>query len=288
MDWNQLKVFSAVVTTGSLSGAARELGMSQPTVGRHVEALEKKLNVRLFERQPRGYAITAAGERLLPKVAAMENAAFAIKDAIDPLEDHMTGTVRITATEMSSRFIGRRLVEMRESAPDICLEVLTTNKTVNMSRREADIAIRSNMPTTGDLRIKQVFTAHLAAYASEEYVRNHPEVLTEDRFRACDWVIMLNHSSADLTFKKVLLDKNVRKFPIQCTSVHTLVEAVLGGAGPALLFTEYASDVAGLVQVSPVIDELDTTFWLVAHAEVLAQPRVRAVWDWLGGIMSKR
>ncbi|MEH6405242.1 MAG: LysR family transcriptional regulator [Sneathiella sp.] len=288
MDWNQLKVFLAVASNGSLSGAARELGMSQPTVGRHVEALETALNVRLFDRKPRGYAITAAGERLLPKVSAMENAAFAIKDATDPRDDQMIGTVRITATEMSSRFIGRRLVEMRENAPDICLEVLTTNKTFNMSRREADIAIRSEMPTSGDLRIKQVFTAHIAAYASEAYVQSHPEVLTEDRFTDCDWVVILAQSSADVTFKKVLLDRKVQNFPVQCTSVHTLVEAVLGGAGPALLFTEYAADVAGLVQVSPVMDELDTTFWLVAHAEVLAQPRVRAVWDWLDQILSQR
>lgn len=292
MDWNQIKVFSAVATAGSLSGAARELGMSQPTVGRHVEALEKILNVRLFDRQPRGYTITAAGERLLPKVAAMEQAAFSIQDAVDPSDDRLTGTVRITATEMSSRFIGRRLAALRDTLPGIRLEVLTTNKTVNMSRREADIAIRSRMPTSGDLRVKQVFTAHLAAYTSREYAQDHPEAFTEERYSACDWVVMRGYFGEDQVgvdhvFKKMLSEKNVQNFPIQCTSVHTLVETVLGGAGVALLFTEYASDISGLVQVSPVMDDLDTTFWLVAHAEVLAKPGVRAVWDWLDTMMAQ-
>ncbi|MBL4906356.1 MAG: LysR family transcriptional regulator [Sneathiella sp.] len=287
MDWNQIKVFAAVAAAGSLSGAARELRMSQPTVGRYVDALEQTLNVRLFDREPRGYAITVAGERLLPQVATMERAAYALKDTSNSPVDQMTGTVRITASEMSSRFIGRRLADLRDSLPGVCIEVLTTNKIVNMSRREADIAIRASMPTTGDLRVKQVFTGHMAAYASREYVTAHPEVLTEERYSACDWIVMMGRYAADIPFKQTLAERNVTHFPIQCASVHTMVEAVLGGAGAALLFTEYAADIPDLIQVSPVIDDLDLAFWMVAHAEVLAQPRVRAVWNWLDKIFSQ-
>ncbi len=285
MDWNQVKVFAAVASAGTLSGAARDLGMSQPTVGRYIEALEQSLNVRLFDREPRGYAITAAGKQLLPQVAAMERAAYSIKDTSNQNQDQMTGTVRITAAEMSSRFIGRRLSEVRERLPGINLEVLTTNRTVNMSRREADIAIRAAMPKTGDLRVKQVYTGHMAIYAGHDYAAAHPVAYSNKRYDSCDWVTMMGRFSADIQYKKFLESKNVNRFPIKCASAHTVVEAVIGGAGLALMYTEYASDIPGLVQVSPVIEELNLTFWMVAHAEVLAQPKVRAVWDWLDEIL---
>jgi len=288
MDWNQIKVFAAVASMGSLSGAARELGISQPTAGRYVEALEKELNVRLFDREPRGYAITAEGERLLPQVAAMERAAYALTEIQNLSNDQLVGTVRVTAAEFSSRFIARRLADMREQLPGISLEMLTTNKTVNMSRREADIAIRASLPTSGDLRAKPAYTCHMAAYASRAYVDAHPEVLTEERYNVCDWIVLLERFAADSAFKSFLREKKqVNRFPIQCASIHTVLEAVLGGAGAALLFTEYASDIPDLVQVSPIIDELEMTFWMVAHTEVLVQPRVRAVWDWLDKTMRR-
>ena len=197
MDWNQIKIFAAVASEGSLSGAARLLGMSQPTVGRHIEALESCLNVRLFEREARGYVLTGAGERLLPQVTNMERAALAIDDIAGGVSDRLEGTVRITAPEMSSRFFGRRLAGLQQDLPGINIEFLTTNRLVNMSRREADIAIRPVMPDQGDLRIKQAYVGQVAIYGSQEYIDAHPESRTEQRYRSCNWVVMKRKTCAE-------------------------------------------------------------------------------------------
>ena len=190
MDWNHIKIFAAVANQGSLSGAARILGMSQPTVGRHIEALEKALNVRLFDRESHGYVLTCAGERLLPQVSAMERAALTIDDIAGGTADRMEGVVRITSPEMASRFFGRRLAALRAELPGIQIEFLTSNKTLNLSRREADIAIRPVMPDHGDLRMKQAYLGQLAVYGCSDYINAHPEALTEERYRSCDWITM--------------------------------------------------------------------------------------------------
>ncbi|RED45080.1 LysR family transcriptional regulator [Aestuariispira insulae] len=287
MDWNHIKIFAAVANQGSLSGAARLLGMSQPTVGRHIEALEKALNVRLFDREAKGYVLTCAGERLLPQVSAMERAAITIDDIATGTADRLEGVVRITSPEMASRFFGRRLVGLRQQLPDIQIEFLTSNKVLNLSRREADIAIRPVMPDHGDLRIKQAYMGQLAVYGCSDYIKAHPQALTEERYQACDWVTMKHGFVLNQLDRWLMETKRIRHNPIQCTSVHTLVEAVLGGAGLAMLFTKHADEIPGLMQASPVIREMDQQFWLVAHAEVLAQPRVRAVWDWLDTMLSE-
>ena len=156
-----------------------------------------------------------------------------------------------------------------------------------MSRREADIAVRAGFPTQGDLRVKKILTTTPAVYAAPDYVDRHPEALTEDRYRACRWVDMLRHEGDPVSHYDEFLKRMGVEPVIRSASAHAAVEAAIGGAGLAILLAEFAVDLPELMRVSPLITELERPLWMVAHADVLAQPRVRAVWDWLDANLAR-
>ena len=287
MDWNDAKVFSAVAASGSLSAASRQLGMSQPTVGRHIEALEQALNNRLFDRGPRGYSLTAAGQDLLPHIYDMERAAKAVMDHRGNSAEELSGTVRLSVPQVTSVFISQFLREFRDSYPEIELELESKNDFVNMSRREADIALRTELPKAGDLRVKHAYKVGIGIFGSREYIQTHPEALTEERYRVCDWVALHREvSPTSIDWLTARLGDNRPK--IRCSSTQNIHQAVAAGAGLCMGTVEYLRYNSQLQQVSDPIPDLTYNYWLVSHAESLGrQTRVRAVWNWLEALFKR-
>ncbi|MEH6631918.1 MAG: LysR family transcriptional regulator [Halopseudomonas aestusnigri] len=284
MNWNDLKVFAVVANKGSLSAAARELGISQPTVGRHVEVLESALQKRLFERGPRGYQLTTSGLELLPKIETMERAAISIEETT---EKDISGVVKLAFPETTSRFIAKRLPPLQKLYPDLRVEIITSNQFVNLSRREADIAVRTELPRQGDLRAKQVYNTHSAIYASHQYLKENPQALTESRYKECKWILPLKTiASKQLT---VWMNENIQEENIfyRCGSLHVMMDLALSGAGLIIWTTGYAKDNHGLVKVSSTVVGQERDYWLVAHSEALQQPRIRVVWDWLNDLFER-
>ena len=173
IDWSLVRAFLAVAETGSLSGAARALSQSQPTMGRQIKQLEIQLGLRLFERQPRGLTLTPTGESLLDPAKAMHAAFHQLSLRAAGQDSHMHGTVRITASEVMARHVlPEIIVDIRESEPDIQIELVPSDASENLLFREADIAVRMYRSTQLDVITKHIGTAHMGIYAALSYLEN--------------------------------------------------------------------------------------------------------------------
>lgn len=155
-DWNRARAFLVTAEEGSLSAAARALGMTQPTLGRQVTALEEELGLVLFERVGRGLVLTQAGTQLMGHVRAMGEAAVGVSLAASGQAQAASGHVAVTASEVYSSWLMPRIARrLRDLAPGITLEVVASNEIRDLRRREADIAIRNARPEEPDLIAKR-------------------------------------------------------------------------------------------------------------------------------------
>ena len=162
-DWTLTRSFLAVAETGSLSAAARQLGLSQPTLGRHVADLEAQLGMPLFQRAPRGLIPTTAALNLLPHARAMRDAAARLHLAAAGQTETLAGTVRLTASRIVAHYILPAIIaELRQAEPGIEVELVATDATENLLFHEADIALRMYRPTQLDIvALHQIGRAHV-------------------------------------------------------------------------------------------------------------------------------
>ncbi len=150
LDWNQMRALLVTVEAGSLSGAARKLGLTQPTLGRQVAALEKSLGVTLFERVGRGLVLTQAGQELVAPLRAMGEASDTIALVASRQSQSVEGLVRVTASDVYAQYLlPPVLMKLRQVAPGIVVDVIASNEIEDLIRRKADIAIR-HVPPQGD------------------------------------------------------------------------------------------------------------------------------------------
>src|SRR5262245_32019625 len=174
IDWTALRDFLAVADTGSLSRAARRLGVSQPTLTRRMAALEESLQAELFRRTPRGVELTEAGESILPAARQMEQEAHAALLAVSGRDTALAGLVRVTCTEgLGIHWLTPALVEFQLAHPAIEIQLLVQNQVLNLLQREADIAVRLSRPQQSDLVGRKVGEMGFGLYASQAYLARH-------------------------------------------------------------------------------------------------------------------
>ena len=181
-DWTHLRAFLATAEAGSLSAAARQLGLTQPTVGRQVAALEEELQLALFERTQRSMTLTDAGRDLLVEARKMGDAATQISVIARGRTHRLDGTIRVTASDMMSAYVlPDTLLKLRTLAPMLRIDVIAANDIRDILKREADIAIRHVRPTEPDLIARKIGDSSAHLYASKSYVnaRGHPETVTD-------------------------------------------------------------------------------------------------------------
>ena len=180
--WELYRSFLAVFREGSLSGAARELSLTQPTVGRHIDSLEQALGVALFTRSQAGLDATEGATALVPYAEAMASAAAALQRAASGEAAEDRGAVRITASEMiGTEVLPRILAAFREAHPRVAVELTISNRSEDLLRREADIAVRMVRPTQEALLARKVGTIHLGLHAHPRYLKAHgtPKTMAE-------------------------------------------------------------------------------------------------------------
>ena len=169
-DWNDLRYFLAVCRAGTLAGAARDLRVRHSTVGRRLEALEQALGVSLFTRTPDGFVLTEAGAGIRPLAEEAERAAVAIERQVAGGDQRIEGAVRLTTSEAFSGFLVRRLAALHERHPDLMVEVLAGNRFFDLTRGEADLALRIAATTQPDLICKRIGSAGWSVYAAAGYL----------------------------------------------------------------------------------------------------------------------
>ncbi len=185
-DWNRARAFLVTAEEGSLSAAARALGMAQPTLGRQVCALESELGVILFERAGRSLTLTQSGLELVEHVRAMGDAATRVSLTASGQSQSIEGRVCVTASEAYSVFILPPVIaKLRRIEPGITIEIIASNDVRDLRRREADIAVRNGRPTDPDLIAKKIKDDTACLYAAEGYLAQCGEIRApEDMSRA--------------------------------------------------------------------------------------------------------
>lgn len=281
-DWTLLRSFLAVADTGSLSGAARVLGLSQPTLGRHIAETEAALKLTLFTRTPRGLALSVAGTALLPHARAMQKAAQALSLAAAGRDADMSGTVRITASQIMATYIlPAMLADLRMREPQIEIELVPSDITENLLFREADIAVRMYRPTQLDLITKHLIDLPLGLYAAKTYLIRVGRPTTPDEVLARD-LIGFDRSDQMLRMLQALgITRTRNDFPLRCDDqvvYWNLVRAGCGIGGMQCL----VGDADPLVErIAPFVALPSLPVWLTAPEALRQTPRIRRVFDYL-------
>jgi DNA-binding transcriptional LysR family regulator len=282
-DWNRARAFLVTAEEGSLSAAARALGMTQPTLGRQVRALEEELDIVLFERVGRGLTLTAGGLDLLDHVRRMGESADRLTLAASGQSQTIEGSICITASEVISAFLLPPVLErLRHLHPGVEIKLVATNAVRDLRRREADIALRSGRPTDPNLIATRLRDTPARLYATPGYLKRIGNPQTFDDYSRADFI---GFSDDDDRFKDGLnalgFSLTRKNFPIHTQNHMVLWELVKSGLGVGAIIDE-VGDAEPLVQrVLPSMAPIPVPAWLVAHREVHTSRRVRMVFDLL-------
>jgi DNA-binding transcriptional LysR family regulator len=279
-DWEQVRAFVGVAEAGSLSAAGRALGLSQPTVGRHIQALEADLGVRLFRRSARGLALTEAGQALLDHGRAMAQAAGQFALAAEGRAETIAGTVRITASIFVTTFILPAIVaDLRAAYPEIELELVASDATENLLQREADIAIRMYRPEQPDVITRKVGALGLCIYAATRYLERRGRPRAVEDLMAHD---VIGYDRSDLILRGFAqaghpVDRHF--FAVRCDDQVAYWRMVVAGAGIGFSQTNIGDAEPLVERVLPDFPIPDMPVWLAAHEQLRTNPRVRRVFD---------
>ena len=280
LDWSLVQTFLAVAETGSLSEAARRLGISQPTAGRQVRQIEAALEVTLFTRQPRGLALTETGAALLPHARAMGEGLRGLSLAAAGRSDRLSGPVRITASVFTAHHhLPPILAKLRQEEPEISIDLVPSDRSENLLYREADIAVRMYRTEQLDIVTRHLGALELGVYAAKSWLDRvgRPENFAE--FLKLD---LVGYDRSDLILRGMRdmgIDAQRDWFATRCDQHGVYWELIRAGCG-----TGFAQ--ACVAEHDPTVERLfaDMTLptlpvYLAAHEAIRTSPRIRRVWD---------
>ena len=282
IDWNLARAFCATADAGSLSAAARKIGLTQPTLSRQVAELETSLGVALFERIGKRLQLTDAGLALLEHARAMAAAAEAMALAAAGKSQEVAGRVTISASDAISAYLLPDIVaRILDQAPQITLVIVASNAISDLRRREADIAIRHVRPTEPELigRLVRETTAHF--YAAQSWVARNGSPRTVTELAEAD---ILGFEPAE-RFEEHLISAGIPitpdSFRIVSENSVVLWEMVRRGLGIGMMLREVAERTPDIVRLLPDLPGTPVPVWLVSHRELRTSRRVRLVFETL-------
>lgn len=282
-DWNHIRAFLATAEEGTLSGAARALGQTQPTLSRQITALEDELGVTLFQRGHRSTDLTQSGIELLEHVRAMGEAASRISLTASGQASTVDGQVTITSTDtMAAVFLPKILRKLRQQAPNISIEIVAASEIRDLRKREADIAIRHARPDQSDLYCKLIGETKGALYASKAFLDEWGRPDSPDDLKAYPFVGFDRNEDALPYFREMGFEIGLDCFRISANRGPAIMAYVLEGLGITPLTHDIASLYPELEIVLPdQLKSLDVPIWLVTHQELKTSRRIRLVFDLL-------
>jgi DNA-binding transcriptional LysR family regulator len=282
-DWSLIRSFLAVLEHGSLMGAARTLHASQPTVGRHVTELESQLGVVLFERTGRGLVPTATAIQLAQSARVMEDGARDLANTLAGAQLQTRGTVRITASvPVAVTLLPPLLAQMRQSLPDIQVELVSSNLVSNLLRREADIAVRMVRPEQGTLVAKKIGEVGLGAFAHRSYLARTGPLRTPTDLFAHELIGSDGDTSIIQGFSAMGFPVSREIFALRTDDFIAQWQAVRAGLGVGFIANYLARTDPEVVPV--LVGQLKVQalpMWLAVHREIRTSRRIRAVYDFL-------
>ncbi|MDX1785086.1 MAG: LysR family transcriptional regulator [Roseovarius sp.] len=287
-DWNQVRAFLATVELGSLSAAARALGLAQPTLGRQVSGLEEALGIVLFERRGRTLVLTASGRDLLDHVRAMGDAATQISLTASGHSQTIAGQVRISASDVvAAHLLPPILDSLRSDAPGLEIDIVATNAISDLRRREADIAIRHARPDQPDLIARLLRDSWAGLYASRRYIERHgtptrPQDLNDAAFVGFD----ADHSRLLTGLNELGLSLSRSNIKLASQSGVVAWEMVRQGLGIGVMMHDIADPCPEIIRLLPDLPVIPVPIWLTTHRELHTSRRIRLVFDHLAAALS--
>ncbi|ODT78987.1 MAG: LysR family transcriptional regulator [Pelagibacterium sp. SCN 64-44] len=280
-DWNQMRALLATAEAGSLSGAARKLGLTQPTLGRQVAALERSLGVTLFERAGRGLILTQVGQDLVAQLTAMGEAAARVRHIASRQSEALEGMVRITTSDAYAAYVLPPILEnIRKSAPGIVIDVLASNAVEDLIRRRADIAIRHVQPVEAELIARRCPDAQARLYGARQYLDRIGRARRAQDLRKADFIGFSEHSGniiAELNGRGVPVE--AKNFPLTTGSGLIAWEWVRQGRGLAMMMDAVARVTPDVEDAWPALEGVPVPVWLATHRELRTARRIRFVFD---------
>lgn len=287
IDWNWIRAFLATVERGSLSGAARELGLTQPTLSRQIAALERDLGLSLFERVGKSLVLTHTGRELLDEVHAMGVAADRLAIIASGQSQSLEGLVRISASDVFAAYLLPDILErLHAVSPGIRIEVISSNDISDLMRREADIAIRHVQLDPAGLIWRRCRDSLADLYAASDYLDRigrprSPSDLAQARFIGFsgpnDFIEQLNRRGLPVSEGNFIWKTN---------SPAAAWEMARRGLGICVMLGQLADRTPGIERVLVDFEPIPVSTWLVTHRELHTSRRIRLVFDFLGEELS--
>lgn len=278
--WDLYRTFLAVLREGSLSGAARSLGLTQPTVGRHIEALEQAIGLPLFTRSQRGLAATEAALELRPHAEALASTAASLLRAASGHGGAVRGTVRVSVSEVVGvEVLPPLLAGLRERYPELVIELALSNAVEDLLRREADIAVRMVEPSQEALVVKRLGAISLGLHAHRSYLERRGTPKRFEDLAAHSVIGFDRETPAIRSMMKKMPKLDVSRFALRTDSDLAQLAAIRAGFGIGICQVALARRDRDLVRVLPGAFEMKLGTWLAMHEDLRATPRCRAVFD---------
>lgn len=279
LDWNDLRTVLAVARSGSLNGAARELALRHSTVFRRIEDAEARIGARLFDRSRTGWRANPQGEAVAAAALEMEAAALAAERSISGADARVEGVVRLATSEMLAGYLLPPLLHRFLGAhPGIEVEADVSNRAVDLTRREADLALRATARPPESMVGRQVAELRYAIYVPRTLL---PKRGAPPDLRALPWVGFddrIAYTGIAQWFAKAFAEIRPR---IKSDSLPAMLKAAAAGLGAVVLPMFAAAQEPGLVRITPPIEGQSMGLWLLHHPDVRGNARVRLLMHWL-------
>ncbi len=291
--WRDLRTVLAVAQAGSLSGAARQLGISHATVFRHINHIEERLEAKLFERNRDGYVLTTAGEALTRRIEQFDQDLVVLERQILGQELQPRGLVRITTTDtLLINFLSPIFADLQRAYPDIELEIGCSNELVNLNKREAEIAIRPSKISPDNMVGRKLADIRVGIYGrvqDHQYLLDGAkEIENLNKLREINW-IGPDESLAHLRIYKWLQNNDLYgQVKTRYNSLLAVADAVRNGGGIAILPCFMAAIDPTLLALKAPLEGFDNELWLLTHPDLRKVGRIRACMDFLGTEIHKK
>ena len=288
-DWNRARAFLVTAEEGSLSAAARALGMTQPTLSRQVDALEDELSLVLFERAGRGLILTPSGLELLEHVRGMGEAASRVSRAASGQSQSIEGSICIAASEAYSAFVLPPIIQkLRQEYPGISIEIVASNASSDLLRREADIAIRHVASSQPDLITKKIRDDEGYFYAAHSYLAKMGNPQSFSDLHTADFLAFSNNEPMMNVFNAMGLQVTKTNFPIICDNHLVQWQLVKQGVGIGGITNDIGDAEPLVCRILPDMSPIIVPMWLATHRELNKSKRVRTVFDFLVAELSRK
>jgi DNA-binding transcriptional LysR family regulator len=285
LDWNDLQLVLAVADGGSLAAAARALGVNHTTVLRRVGAFEGRLGVRLFERLPTGYALTAAGEELSRAAREIQETVAGVERSLMGRDLRLSGAVRVTTTDtLAASVLPAALAGFAARHPGVQLELTTAAALANLSKRDADVAVRPTKKPPGHLYGRRICRVAFAVYASPAYLERMP---AKRGLSEHDWLMPDDTLASTSVARWIAAELKGKRPALRADTFTSLAHAAAAGLGVVALPCYLGDTRRGLRRVGGAVPAMAMELWILTHEDLRGTARVRALTEWLADALAR-